>query len=259
MGNTSLTDTGSVQSVDRAIAILEILAQRGESGVTQIAADLAVHKSTASRLMSSLLAHGLVEQVSDRGRYRLGLGLVRLAGSVTSSLDVVSGSRAVTRALATQVGETVNIAVLDNNRVLYVDQVMGPSMVSMRSWLGQSVPTHCTATGKVLTAWLDKPARLAARPDSWEKLAPNTITSGDVLEKELAQVRELGYAVAYQEMEADFVAVAAPIRDVHDEVAAALVISGPASRLNPKDFDSLGQIVKASAAKLSGNPNYWRE
>jgi DNA-binding IclR family transcriptional regulator len=60
-------------------------------------------------------------------------------------------------------------------------------------------------------------------------------------------------------MEADFVAIAAPIRDVHDEVVAALVISGPASRLKPKDFDSLGQIVKASAAKLSGNPNYWRE
>lgn len=259
MGNTHLAEAGSVQSVDRAIAILEILAQRGESGVTQIASDLNVHKSTASRLMSSLLARGLVEQISDRGRYRLGLGLVRLAGAVTSSLDVVSGSRAVTRALATQVGETVNIAVLHDNRVLYVDQVMGPSMVSMRSWLGQSVPTHCTATGKVLTAWLDEPARIAARPDSWVKLAPNTLTSGAALEKELAKVRALGYAVAYQEMETDFVAIAAPIRDAHDEVVAALVISGPASRLKPIDFDSLGQTVKLSAAKLSGNPNYWRE
>ena len=145
MGNTNLAESSSVQSVDRALMILEILAQRGESGVTEIAADLGVHKSTASRLMSALLNRGLVDQVSDRGRYRLGLGLVRLAGSVTSSLDAVSGSRAVTKALATEVGETVNIAVLDNNRVLYVDQVIGPSMVSMRSWLGQSVPTHCNA------------------------------------------------------------------------------------------------------------------
>ncbi len=258
MGNTHMADSNSIQSVDRALAILEILAQRGESGVTEIAGDLGVHKSTASRLMSLLLAHRLVDQVSERGKYRLGLGLVRLAGSVTSSLDAVSGSRAVTRALASEVGETVNIAVLDDNRVLYVDQVMGPAIVSMRSWLGQSVPTHCTATGKVLTAWLDKPARIAARPVSWEKLAPNTITSGAALEKELEQVRELGYAVAYQEMETDFVAVAAPIRNEHDEVTAALVISGPASRIKPKDFDSLGQIVKLSAAKLSGNPNYWR-
>ena len=259
MGNTHLADSSSVQSVDRALAILEILAQRGESGVTEIAADLGVHKSTASRLMGALLNRGLVDQVSDRGRYRLGLGLVRLAGNVTSSLDAVSGSRAITRALATEVGETVNIAVLDNNRVLYVDQVVGPSMVSMRSWLGQSVPTHCTATGKVLTAWLDKPERIAARPPTWKKLAPNTITTVDALEKELEQVRKQGFAVADQEMEADFMAIAAPIRDEHDEVTAALVISGPASRIKAKDFDALGHIVKQSASKLSGNPNYWRE
>lgn len=259
MGNTHLTENGSVQSVERAILILEMLADRGETGVSQVAAELGVHKSTASRLMSSLLTHGLVEQISDRGRYRLGLGLVRLAGSVTSSLDVVSGSRDVTKALATQVGETVNIAVLDNKQVLYVDQVMGPSMVSMRSWLGQSVPTHCTASGKVLTAWLDEPSRISSRPDSWKKLAPNTITSADALELELEQVRQNGFAVAYQEMETDFVAVAAPIRNEHDEVTAALVISGPASRLKPEEFERLGHIVKLSAAKLSGNPNYWRE
>jgi len=259
MGNTNLAESSSVQSVDRALMILEILAQRGESGVTEIAADLGFHKSTAYRLMSSLLNLGLVDQVSDRGRYRLGLGLVRLAGSVTSSLDAVSGSRAVTKALATEVGETVNIAVLDNNRVLYVDQVIGPSMVSMRSWLGHSVPTHCTASGKVLTAWLDESDRISARPSSWKKLAANTITSGEALEKELKRVRELGYAVANQEMEPDFMAVAAPIRDEHDEVTAALVISGPASRIKPEDFESLGHIVKQSASKLSGNPNFWRE
>ena len=259
MGNTHLAEASSVQSVDRALAILEILAQRGESGVTEIATDLGVHKSTASRLMSALLNRGLVDQVSDRGRYRLGLGLVRLAGSVTSSLDAVSGSRAVTRALASEVGETVNIAVLSDNQVLYVDQVAGPSMVSMRSWLGQSVPTHCTATGKVLTAWLDQPERIAARPTSWKKLAPNTITSGEALEKELEQVRKQGFAIANQEMEADFIAIAAPIRDEHDEVTAALVISGPASRIKSEDFESLGHIVKLSASKLSGNPNYWRE
>jgi len=221
MGNTNLAESSSVQSVDRALMILEILAQRGESGVTEIAADLGVHKSTASRLMAALLNRG--------------------------------------KALATEVGETVNIAVLDNNRVLYVDQVIGPSKVSMRSWLGQSVPTHCTASGKALTAWLETSERIAARPDSWEKLAQNTITSGTALEKELERVRELGYAVANQEMETDFMAVAAPIRDEHGEVTAALVISGPASRIKPEDFESLGHIVKQSASKLSGNPNFWRE
>jgi DNA-binding IclR family transcriptional regulator len=105
----------------------------------------------------------------------------------------------------------------------------------------------------------DKPERIAARPTSWKKLAPNTITTADALEKELAQVRKQGFAVANQEMEPDFIAIAAPIRDEHGEVTAALVISGPASRIKAKDFESLGHIVKLSASKLSGNPNYWRE
>jgi len=110
-----------------------------------------------------------------------------------------------------------------------------------------------------LTAWLDPESRIAARPSSWEKLAPNTITSADDLEIELAKVREIGYAVANEEMESDFVAVAAPIRDEHNEVIAALCISGPASRIKPTDFESLGHIVKLSAAKLSGNPDFGRE
>ncbi len=259
MGNSHLAEGSSVQSVDRALHILEILAANGEYGVTDIANELEIHKSTASRLMSALQARGLVEQLSDRGRYRLGMGLVRLAGTVTSSHSAVSGSRPVTRALANEVGETVNIAVLDGNVVLYVDQVTGPSMMTMRSWLGQSVPPHVTATGKVLTAWLDPESRIAARPNSWEKLAPNSIDTPDALEIELAKVRELGYAVANEEMESDFVAIAAPIRDEHNEVIAALCISGPASRIKPTDFESLGHIVKLSAAKLSGNPDFGRE
>ena len=259
MGNSHLIEGSSVQSVDRALRILEILAEQGEYGVTEIASELEIHKSTASRLMSALQARGLVEQLSDRGRYRLGMGLVRLAGTVTSSHSAVSGSRAVTRALAQEVGETVNIAVLEGNEVLYVDQVIGPSMVTMRSWLGKSVPPHCTATGKVLSAWLDPESRVAARPHTWAKLTPNTITSVSAYEAELAKVRELGYAVANEEMENDFVAIAAPIRDEHDEVIAALCISGPASRIKSADFETLGHIVKLSATKLSGNPDFGRE
>src|SRR4029079_7892356 len=90
-----------VQSVDRAITILELLAHDGESSVTQIAGGLGVHKSTAFRLLDTLEAHRLVEQVNDRGRYRLGVGNLRLAGATTARLDVVSEARPVCRQLAT--------------------------------------------------------------------------------------------------------------------------------------------------------------
>ena len=101
-----------VQSVDRALSILEVLARAGEAGVTEIAAELGVHKSTAFRLVATLEAHRLVEQTGDRGRYRLGVGILRLAGATTARLDLVQEARPICRQLAADTGETVNVAVL---------------------------------------------------------------------------------------------------------------------------------------------------
>ena len=101
-----------VQSVDRAVAILEILARDGEAGVTEVARELDVHKSTASRLLAALDRRELVAQDTARGKFRLGVGIVRLAGAVSRKLDLVQESRPVCRALAQQVGETVNLAIL---------------------------------------------------------------------------------------------------------------------------------------------------
>lgn len=259
MGNSISGESSAVQSVDRALQILEILAAKGEVGVTEIAAELGIHKSTASRLLTALLARNLVEQISDRGKYRLGMGLVRLAGTVSSNLDSVSGSRVITRALADQYGETVNIAVLDENRVLYVDQVAGSHIMTMRSWLGMIVPIHCTATGKVLVAWLDEKARRSTFPNKFEIFTDRTIGTAAEFEKELAQVRERGYAIADEEMEVGFTAVAAPIRNSHQEVVAALVVSGPTSRMTKHNLNRVGENIVYFADQLSGNPTSWRE
>ena len=117
MGNGG-AEGATVQSVDRALTILEALARSGEAGVTELAADLDVHKSTAFRLVATLEAHGLVEQTEDRGKYRLGVGLLRLAGATTSRLDVVQEARPLCRKLASDTGETVNI---DGGMVLWGD------------------------------------------------------------------------------------------------------------------------------------------
>ncbi|MFF7883757.1 IclR family transcriptional regulator [Streptomyces sp. NPDC007896] len=100
---TGLAVTG-VQSVDRAVSILEILAQRGEAGVSEVAAEIDVHKSTAFRLLGALEARGLVEQTAERGKYRLGLGIVRLAGAVTGRLDITQQGRQVCERLTEEIG-----------------------------------------------------------------------------------------------------------------------------------------------------------
>ena len=149
----------SVQSVDRALTILETLARSGEAGVTDLAAALEVHKSTAFRLVATLESHGLVEQIDGRGKYRLGIGLLRLAGATTARLDVVQEARPISRKLAADTGETVNVAVLADRSALYLDQVAGSSALQSHNWVGQHIPLHATANGKVLLLGLDDDQR----------------------------------------------------------------------------------------------------
>src|SRR3954451_22367985 len=147
---TSGEALASVQSVDRALTILGILARLGEAGVTEIAGELGVHKSTAFRLLATLEYHGIVEQNEDRGKYRLGVGVLRLAGATTARLDVLQEARHICRKLAADSGETVNIAVLSDPSVLYVDQLAGQSALQAYIWVGQHIPLHAASNGKVL-------------------------------------------------------------------------------------------------------------
>ena len=195
-------DAGPIQSVDRAVAILEILARDGDAGVTEIAAELGVHKSTASRLLAALDRRELVAQDSARGRFRLGMGIVRLAGAVGRGLDVVRESRPVCQALAGQVGETVNIAVLSGRDALYLDQVAGPAALSPHNWAGQRIPLHATSDGKVLLAYLPAAQAeecLAAPP--LPRFTEHTITDVTEFSRLLAEVRQRGYATAVDELE----------------------------------------------------------
>src|SRR5688572_10750282 len=146
----------TVQSVERAVTILEILARLGEAGVTELAGEIGVHKSTAFRLVSTLEQRGLVEQSEDRGKYRLGMGILRLAGATTARLDVVQEARPICRKLSADTGETVNIAVLSDRSALYLDQIAGASALQPHNWVGQHIPLHATSNGKVLLSELDE-------------------------------------------------------------------------------------------------------
>jgi len=236
-----------VQSVDRALTILEVLARVGEAGVTEIAGELDVHKSTAFRLVSTLEAHRLVEQTAERGRYRLGVGVLRLAGATTARLDLVQEARPVCRQLAAETGETVNIAVLSEKSALYLDQVAGSSALQPHNWVGQHIPLHATSNGKVLLSGLDEDA-VKELLGTLSRYTPLTITKKAKLREELARVRELGYAVAVDELEEGLTAVAAPIRNAHGDVVASMSVSGPTFRLPDARVDTVtAQLVEAAA------------
>ena len=247
---TSATTGAGVQSVDRALAILEVLARTGEAGVTEIAVELGVHKSTAFRLVATLEAHRLVEQTTDRGRYRLGMGILRLAGATTARLDLVQEARPIARQLAADTGETVNIAVLAESSALYLDQVAGSSALQPHNWVGQHIPLHATSNGKVLLAGLEEQA-LEQALGRLATYTPRTITGRAPLRAELDRVRDQGYAVAVDELEVGRTAVAAPIRNAHGDVVASMSVSGPSFRLPDDRVDEVVRAVRAAADEVS--------
>ncbi len=250
MSNTATETPNGVQSVDRALRILEILARSGECGVTEVAQALEVHKSTAFRLVSTLEQHGLVEQVEGRGKYRLGVGLLRLAGATSARLDVVQEARALCKQLAALTGETVNLATLSGHSALYLDQVAGPSALQPHNWVGQHIPLHATSNVKVLLSGLDD-AEVGALLGTLSRYTPTTITKKGKLREELARVRDAGYAVAVDELEVGLTAIAAPVRNAHGDVVCSMSISGPTFRLPAERVDDVVPQLVEAADELS--------
>jgi DNA-binding IclR family transcriptional regulator len=244
--------TGGVQSVDRAISVLEILARQGSAGVSEVAAELGVHKSTAFRLLNALESRGLVEQAEDRGKYELGFGLVRLASSVPGRLDLVRQARPVCEQLAAEVGETVNLAVVRSTFAVNLDQVRGPAAVSAQNWVGQLTPLHATSSGKVLLAHLPTPQRKALLDEAGlSAFTTKTVRSRHALETQLATVRTDGYATTLEEYEDGLNAIAAPVHDQTGAVIGAVSVSGPAYRLGRRRLRELATPLVAAAALIS--------
>jgi IclR family acetate operon transcriptional repressor len=241
----------TVHSVNRAISILQVLARRGPTAVTELATELGIHKSTIFRLLSTLEARGLVDQNTDRGRYQLGYGVVQLAAGATRKLDLSVVSRRICEALAEEVGETVDIAINDDQTVLSIDQVIGSAAMTTVNWVGRRTPIHATAAGKVFLAHMTPDDRDDCLSATLERFTENTITSRRELEKQLETVRAQGYGFTLEEYEVGLAAVAAPIRDLDGKVVAAVSVSGPNFRINTTTIPGLAEHVMAAAAEIS--------
>lgn len=241
----------SIQSVNRAISILQVLARRGPTAVTEIATELAIHKSTAFRLMATLEARGLIDQISTRGRYQLGHGVVQLAAGATRKLDLSVVSRRILEALAETVGETVDIDILDDDGVVSIDQVIGSAAMTTVNWVGRRTPLHATSSGKVFLAHLHPDQRALRVPKTLQRYTDQTITSRSRLEEQLQVVRQQGYGFTLEEYEVGLAAVAAPIRNLDEHVVAAVSMSGPNFRVKSDTIPGIAQHVIAAATEIS--------
>jgi DNA-binding IclR family transcriptional regulator len=248
---------GQVQSVARAAGILELLAQEsGELGVTELGRRLGVHKATASRLLSTLAEHGLVERHPATDKYRLGFGLIHLAGVAMAGLDLVQQARPILEELAEKTSETVNLAVLDGDQVMHVDQIAGRRSIVSVSWVGRRTPVNCTSNGKVLLAFAPEGERERLLKRKLERMTRNSITDPAKLRNHLQEVRAKGYAQTIEELEEGLNAVAAPVRTGNGDVIAAVSVAGPSFRMRPVELPRIANLTVDAANAISRRIGY---
>jgi DNA-binding IclR family transcriptional regulator len=242
---------GEIQSVDRAISVLELLARSGWAGVTEVASALAIHKSTAYRLLATLKERGLVDQDPHSERYRLGLGLVFLASSVTAELDLVRSARPVCERLSQQTQETVTLSILAGEETLILFQTSASVSVLNVDWTGKRFPLHCTSDGKVLLAHLPASRQEEMVSQPLEQFTPHTVTDPARLRELLRKIRAQGYGYVVDELEVGLTGVGAPIYASGGAVVAAISVSGPSFRLPESAISRIGELTKEAAAEIS--------
>jgi IclR family acetate operon transcriptional repressor len=228
MSRTRQPSTRRIGAAERAIAVLDTLAEAGELGTNEIARRTGMTPSTASRQLGTLAAAGLVERVPTSGRYRLGLRIVHLANALLARLDVREVARPHLVALVETTGETATLSVPGDEDAITIDFVPGNHQVQPVSRLGRPSIAHATSAGKVMLAFSGREL-----PDGpLRAYTPRTITDPRALAAEIARVRESGHASAVAEREPDLSAIAAPIRGSRGELEAIVALQGPSSRFD---------------------------
>lgn len=237
-----------VAAVERAIAVLDALADgSNELGTNEIARRTRINPSTVSRLLATLARAGLVEHVSESGRYRLGLRLLQLGNAVLARLDLREVARPHLHALVEETGETATLSAPSERDAVTVDFVQSGSSVQSVARVGRPSVGHATATGKVLLAF--GAAKLP--PGQLKTYTERTLTDRRALAAEIERVRAQGCAQALGERERDLNAIAAPVWGGRGELAAILGLQGPASRFHSEAMRKALGLLLEHAAQVS--------
>jgi len=232
-----------VQSLERALDLLEALAGADDLGVSEIAVQTGLVPSTAHRLLGTLVARGYASQSPTTGRYMLGYKLLELTSGLQDRLQRLrTAARPHLEAIQEETGETTNLVVLEGRDVVYIESVSGTRSVRLHTEVGRSIPAHTSGAGKALLAWRD-PADVASLLDGapLAPSTPHTLTTLAALQEDLAKIRRRGYSTDNEEHELGVACVATPVLDRAGRPLAAISISGPISR-----------ILNSQTAELAG-------
>ena len=255
MDNTSRT----VQSLDRAILLLEELAQHIDGcGVTHLSCLTGLHKSTIHRLLNTLMNKGYISKDSETNKYYLGIKILHLSSAILDRLDVRKIARPYAEELCRSTDEVVHLSILDSGEAVYIDKFESPNKsIRMYSQIGRRVPLHCTGVGKVLLAWLpEEDVEYILKSKGMKAHTQNTITDIKTMKKHLEEIRNKGYALDEIEHEDGIRCVAAPIYNLKGKVIASISVSGPVTCVTKERMPELTKEVLKTAKNISHELGY---
>jgi len=246
----------SIQTVSNALRVLEVFSDEDEIGVSDLSRRLSLHKNNVFRLLATLEENGYIEQSAKSERYRLGTGCLELGRAYSRSNPLLRTARPFLEALCEKLGETVHIGTLRGRHVVHLDSEQPEQLVMTASRVGQRLPAHNTALGKVMLGSQDAAARedyvrdvLAAGA---ERRTENSISDPHKFLEHISSVALQGYAVDMEECEIGLRCVSAPVHDGSGRVIAALSASAPSFRFSQDHMlDTVVPTVVDAADRLS--------
>lgn len=242
-----------INSVLRATAILDLLGQVPDGmHLSEIARRLDLPKASTYRVLATLASQGYTKKDPENSKYYLGVKILRLQGNIAMRSNLVPIAIPHMNRLVLKLHETVHLAVLDEDRVVYLESRRPEHAFSSSPTVGRIAPVYCTALGKTLLAYSPpEQAGSVISEINFEPQTPNTILDIETLRGELERIRHRGYATDNEEQYIGVRCIAAPIRDHRNIVVAALSISAPTGRL-PEDQDEvIAQEICATCRGIS--------
>jgi IclR family transcriptional regulator, acetate operon repressor len=245
---------GSARSaIERAVAVLECFSRKEPVlGVKDIAVKLGLQKSTVHRLLTEMARQGLIDRDVATQRYRLGHKLLYLGNLSGRQYQLRDVALPVMRRVWEKSGETVTLSIRIGDRRMYLEQIESLEEVRVSVEIGKPLPLYCGAGGKIFLAFMDPvDVDRVLGPGALQPLTATTVIDPARIREDLAHVRRVGYATSLGERVAGVHAIAAPLRSSTGEVAAAIGISGPASRLTPERLAERAPMLGQAATELS--------
>jgi len=239
-----------VDAVDRALNLLLTVSQEADLGVSEIARRSGDSKARAFRLLHTLEARGFLTRSDNGVGYRLGVAALALGTSAAEHLDIVRLSRPMMAELGKKIRETVQLRLRDGRESICVAKWSPDRDIQVNAVIGRRRPLH-VGSSKVLLAYLDQTEREAFLRGPLERFTPNTIVDAKKLRQRTEQIRREGFSISRGEVTEDLISFSAPIFDALGQIAAALNVGAPASRVPEAQHAEIGEAVMDAARKIS--------